>query len=356
MYARSCIAAIVTSIASCQSLISDNCSSLSLDPTMLSSMSRKGMLQHADTFLEILNQPALFGNQKDKIACEELFKELTAIEVEEIAQTSYAYWTVSTSQQVPPDARRNSVLKEIRRHYVGEGRDRVKCLAALKESLKYRKEYNINRLRSCFYRDEYESADDARLASRYKTLVTEDLERQTMVVRGCDCHFRTIVYKPPRTSNPKDSDEAFLLTQFYTAERAIATSEFNTNGREEKLAVIFNFRNYNSANSPSSTAVITLTKVLQRCYPERLGVLLIVEPPFWMRALYSIVRPFMSQATTEKFKMASGNVAIETTFHELAGNDDNLFQMLQNSDMASVDVNEYTQIPFYRRYDDVVKR
>jgi hypothetical protein len=325
-------------------------------PTKLPSQSSEAMIQHEETFLEILNQPAVFGNETDKNACEELIKELADSEMEDLAQTSYAYWTVSISQQVPPEARRNAALKEIRRHYVGEGRDRVKCLAALKESLQYRKEYSINTLRSCFYRDEHESTDETRLVGTYSTFVAQDLERQTMVVRGCDCHFRTIVYKPPRTSNPIDAHQAFILTQLYTAERAIATSEFNTKGREEKLAVVFNFQGYSSAHSPSSTTLKNLVKVLQRCYPERLGVLVTVEPPFWMRAVYNLLWPFLSKATTEKIKMASGKVAIDKAFHELAGKDEILFQMLQNSDMTSIDVNEYTQAPFYYRYDDVVKR
>lgn len=208
-------------------------------------------------------------------------------------------------------------------------------------------------LRSCFYGGKYESAEDATLAKKYKSFIVQDLERQTMVVRGSDCHFRTIVYKPPRSSNPKDADEAFLLTQLYTAERAIATSEFNTHGREEKLAVVFNCRDYNSSNSPATSTVITLTKVLQRSYPERLGIFVIVDPPFWMRALFNVVWPFMSKATTEKIKLASGKSSVEETFRALAGKDSNLFNMLANSDIASVDVNDYTQKPFYRRYDEI---
>jgi CRAL/TRIO domain len=331
------------------------------------------------TFVEIVNHPALFGNERDKIECEKLLEEFTDVEAEELARTSYAYdhWavpgdrtaattpaTAGASPHPPPAgdtasaARRNAALKEIRRHYVGEGRNRAKTLAALREAMRYRKEYRIDLLRSCFYNQQhgdeyYLSPDDASLASKYRSMIVQDLDRQRMVVRGVDCHFRTIVYKPPRTSNPKGSEEAFLLAQLYTAERAIATSEFHTKGREEKLAVVFDFGDYNSSNTPSSSTLITLTKILQRTYPERLGVLVIVDPPFSMRVLFNVVWPFISKATAEKIKLASGKTAIDAAFRELVGKDDNLFTMLASSDIASsVDVTEYTRKPLYRRYDD----
>merc|ERR1711977_780976 len=115
---------------------------------------------------------------------------------EELANVSYAYWIVNSKapERLPGGARRNSALKEIRRHYVGEGRNRDKALAALKETIAYRRQYRMNVLRSCFYDDdddiERSSPEDAEIAKRYKRFVLRDRQRQSMVVRGVDSQSR----------------------------------------------------------------------------------------------------------------------------------------------------------------------
>jgi hypothetical protein len=175
-----------------------------------------------------------------------------------------------------------------------------------------------------------------------------------MVVCGVDKrHSRTIVYKSPRTLHTEGADEAFFLTQLYTAERAIAMSEFRQNqrgdccdepSRDDKLCVIFNFRDYSSRNSPSKSILVSLIKVLQTCYPERLGVLLVLDPPFWMRALFNLVWPFLSRATAEKIDL-SGDTLSELL--EGASEGEKLHDMIHRSKAAPIDLDEYTQKPFY---------
>jgi hypothetical protein len=305
------------------------------------------MMQHLSTFLAILNDPPPFNDPNDKTSCESILRSFSKTEVEEIANTSYVYWIVSTKipEKLPQTAKENSALKEIRRHYVGEGRNATKAAVAIAAALKHRREYRIDLLRSCFYEVDYKSDMDKELSTKYKSLIFQDLERQPMVVQGTDCHGRTIVYKPPRSSNPVGADEAFFLTQLYSAERAIAVSEFQRQHKEEKLCVIFNFKNYSSFNSPSKSTLVKLVKVLQNCYPERLGILTILEPPFWMRALFNIVWPFLSRATTEKIKV-SGDVLVDLLNIE-DGSNNKLKAMIARPDTLHVDLVEYTQQPFY---------
>lgn len=303
-------------------------------------------MHRLETFLAILNDPPPFEDDNDKVACLEILKTCfdTKEESEAIACTSYAYWIVSTKapDNLPDTAKINAALKEIRRHYIGEGRVIDKAVEGIKAALEYRREYRVDILRSCFYEDNYDSNSDTQLANKYKCLIFQDLERQATVVEGVDSNDRTIVYKPLRTSNPPDADEAFLLTQLYTAERAIAQSEFT--GKKEKLCVIFNFQNYSSRNSPSKMTLVTLVKVLQTCYPERLGILTVLEPPFWMRAIFNIVWPFLSRATADKIRMSqdfSEELLQDSSSHK------KLREKIAQPQTSHVDLEEYTQRPFY---------
>jgi len=315
------------------------------------------MMQHLDTFLQILIEPPPFtgSTNDDKDACERLLKEFSSVEAEELANASYAYWLVNSKakDRLPVDSQRNSALKEIRRHYVGEGRNYAKALTVIREALGYRRKYRVNILRSCYDDNDDYKGEDADLAKKYRSFVLGDLERQSMVVRGVDSHSRTIVYKPPRTSSPKTADvnEAFLLTQIYTAERAIATNEFTSKGKEENVAVVFSCRDYDRKNSPSTSTIITLLKILQRCYPERLGVLIIIDPPFWMRAVFNMLWPLLSTASAEKIKLPSGQIAVDEEFSKVVSGNKKLRDMLASGDISSVNLTDYTQQPFYCQFE-----
>jgi hypothetical protein len=87
--------------------------------------------------------------------------------------------------------------------------------------------------------------------------------------------------------------------------------------------------------------MITLVKLLQSCYPERLGVLMVIDPPFWMRAVFNLVWPFLSTSTREKIKMSSEDL------HDLLGGDDKFEKMMGVAPNSPEDLIDYLQKPFY---------
>lgn len=320
------------------------------------------MVKDLDLFLQILNEPPPFadspegGDYDDEDACERLLTEFNNAEAEELACVSYAYWTVRSNakDRLPANAQRTSALKEIRRHYVGEGRNSNSALAVIREALEYRQTYRFNAIRSCFYDNGDDSEDSADLAPKYRRLILDDLERQPMVVRGVDDNDRVIIYKSERKTpgDTADVDEAFLLTQIYTIERALATNEFTSKGKEEKVTVVFSFLEYSRKNAPSMSIILTMLKMLQRCYPERLGVLIIAHPPFWIRGVYNMAWPFLSNSTAEKLRFPSGQIAVDDEFRNIVSGNKELGVMLANGDIASVDLTDYTQQPFYSQYEE----
>ena len=42
-------------------------------------------------------------------------------------------------------------------------------------------------------------------------------------------------------------------------------------------------------------------------FSERLGRLIVLDPPFWMRGIYHGIRPFLSQTTRDKIQMVSSS-------------------------------------------------
>lgn len=314
-------------------------------------------MKDLEVFLQILKESVPFADppEEDEEACESLLKEFSDAEADEIACVSYAYWMVRSNakSKLPTDAQRLSALKEIRRHYVGEGRIYSSALAAIREALEYRRTYRFDAIRSCFYGSDEHKGEDFDRAKKYKKLIRDDLERQTMVIRGVDDQGRVIVYKPPRTSSGDDAevDEAFLLTQIYTAERAMATNEFVSKGKIELLTVVFNFQDYSRKNTPPTSVMIKMLKLLQRCYPERLRILIIVNPPFWLRGIYNLIWPLLSTATAEKLSLPSGQAAVATEFQKIVSCNKELEAMLLSGDISSVDLTDYTQQPFHRLFE-----
>merc|ERR1712085_108643 len=115
-------------------------------------------MQHLNEFLEIVNQPPSYDNEDDRNACENLLLDICSTTtaddstmnedndnnnihsdlMEELANVSYAYWHVNRyyskrkETKLPVVAQHNSVLKEIRRHYIGEGWDSTNTKTAIK--------------------------------------------------------------------------------------------------------------------------------------------------------------------------------------------------------------------------------
>lgn len=65
-------------------------------------------------------------------------------------------------------------------------------------------------------------------------------------------------------------------------------------------------------DSKVRSQLIETINVVQDIYPETLGKILIINPPFIFHAVYAIVKPFLAQATKEKVQLLSGNEVNKT--------------------------------------------
>ena len=153
----------------------------------------------------------------------------------------------------------------------------------------------------------YDNEDDAKVADQYRAYLQEEMSKQVMVVRGKDRESHAIAIKMPRES-PETNEDAFILAQIYIAERAIAATEMLSLGEKEKVVAIFEFGTYSSSNAPPFRVLRSMAQICQRNYPERLFHLVILDPPFFLRSIYTLIHPFLSKDTNEKVIMLSSQV------------------------------------------------
>ena len=144
-----------------------------------------------------------------------------------------------------------------------------------------------------------EDEDEKEFLLRSESLIEAELTRQAMHVRGHDLDNRAILHRSYRTS-VESEQESYVLAMIYMAERAFACSEALTKGREEKIMCVFDYSGYSSSMTPALETTKTSILLLQRNYPERAKKIVVLDPPFWMRGLYSIISLFLAEVTREK--------------------------------------------------------
>jgi len=231
----------------------------------------------------------------------------SGVELEYIAQSSFAYWDACRNEEITDrdEMRHGMALREVARYFDAANEDQELVVEALKRTCKYRKEYRIDLLRSCFDDSiEYDNEKDEEIAERYRTMISKDLAKQPMVVKS-GATGRGVLEVGARCCTDKN-DERFVLTVIYMIERSIASTESLSRGTETMMDVVFDASCFSSKHAPSRTALKKLTRILQNQYPQRLNTLVVLDPPFWLSTLYSIISTFVDSRTRNKFQLARG--------------------------------------------------
>lgn len=138
-------------------------------------------------------------------------------------------------------------------------------------------------------------------------LVRADMARQYTVMRGHDNQHQSIMFKFPRVKTGATED-SYILSQVYMAERSTAATEFCSLGTQERSIAVYDFNGFDSSNAPPFQMQLNAATLLQKTFPERLGVVVMIEPPFWLRGLFNMISPFLSTTISERVKWAAGLV------------------------------------------------
>lgn len=239
-------------------------------------------------------------------------KDFTEDELECVAESSYSYWysckTGEITDQV--EMREGMALREIARYFDAAKEDPELTLKALKITCGFRQEYRIDIIRSCLDDDVmYKNKDDEELAKKYRNLISTELAIQPMLVKA-GTTGRGVLSIGPRSSSERD-DEGYILSLIYMIERAVAATESLSKGAETQMDVIIDANSVKSKFSPSRSTLKRLIHILQNHYCQRLGTLVVLDPPFWLSTLWSVISVFVDKRTRNKLQLARGDEAKE---------------------------------------------
>jgi len=278
-----------------------------------------------DAFATILSEKGDFETEDDETACRKLVNELSPEQQSTAAKSSYAYWlsTVEDDFCILLDRDELKVqfaMREARRHYIGANRDYEKALKGLQEAITYREEFKIDLIRlirKAASLDEMDLTDDDKATvRRYRGYLEKEFENQMTVSGGLDKKDRAVAIRFSR-KKPDTDMEAYLVGQVYGSERACAATEFYTLGKLEKFVAITEYADYNSSNAPPMLSLREMIVKTTCMYPERLHKMVVTDPPFWMRTLFTLLYPLLSQATKEKMVLTLGPAEKEKAVREL---------------------------------------
>jgi hypothetical protein len=134
---------------------------------------------------------------------------------------------------------------------------------------------------------------------------------QRNVVRGHDKENRAILFAFPRRSNSSNSnaavgeeEERFLDSVMYILERSNACSEFISIGKQDQTIGILDTKN---SSCPSIRTIKNTLTILQKHYPGRLKNFIILNPPYIIRGIYKMIKPFLDPITANKFIIINNN-------------------------------------------------
>eukprot|EP00339_Tiarina_fusa_P027263 CAMPEP_0117002188 /NCGR_PEP_ID=MMETSP0472-20121206/3950_1 /TAXON_ID=693140 ORGANISM="Tiarina fusus, Strain LIS" /NCGR_SAMPLE_ID=MMETSP0472 /ASSEMBLY_ACC=CAM_ASM_000603 /LENGTH=321 /DNA_ID=CAMNT_0004702471 /DNA_START=160 /DNA_END=1125 /DNA_ORIENTATION=+ len=267
------------------------------------------------TFQKCLKADGPFENDDDKAICRQMVEAMPDYLVEHAANTSYAYWYLAQNPNSTPseETKISVAMREARRHLSYMSGDYETAQKNFVESCEYRKEHKLDLLRVCFDKSFVPQPDDAKRCQEMADLVRSDMNLQYVVMRGKDRGNRAVMIKYPRIK-PGTVEEGYVMSQIYMAERSIAATEFMSLGTEERSSAIFDYNGFDSANSPPFKMQVAAATTVQKLFPERLQMLVMISPPFWLRTLLNMLTPLLSSTITQRIKHATGEEEKEAQF------------------------------------------
>lgn len=306
-----------------------------------------------DVLQEVLNSPIPYTDAEEEEKTKNLLATLSKDEVDIAAEGSYMYW-VAKHTDTPPteDQKARMATRECRRHLVGVKYEDA-CVN-IKETCKFRKEHRIGLYRACFTEGaEFENEDESQFVEKLRGMIKNDLAKQSVCVRGKDKLGHALLVMRSRTSKDTN-DEEFVETLVYIMERAIAATEYISRGKQEKILVVLDFGTFSRALSPPMSGIKQIASILQTKYSERLKNLVIIDPPFWMRTIYGILKPFLDPHTKAKFIVATGNKKkLEVISAHIEPEQAAPWLMPDGKLEEEVDLDRFMKvIPFHCLYDD----
>ena len=297
----------------------------------------------------------------------QMVAELTDVEKEKAARSSYRYFIAALKgdSNVHNAARDHCAKRMARRHLVADDGNMTVALRKMKETIKYREDMEVDIIRHCFYVKHsrgWEELESLRLSAKKGTTLEgveksldyhrkgleKELSEGKLFIRGRTKFNNPLYVVLTHRFVSGFSKEWYMKYNIYTLERAIAIVEKATDGKIEKVAVAFDFGQYNAKMRPP----LGLSKNLQFClrdhYPERVEKVILIDTPFIFRAFWSLIKPFIDPNTKEKVVFVTGSEQKKEIVGNLVDQENAMPFMLPGGKLESdIDIDNYLhQTPF----------
>ena len=223
----------------------------------------------------------------------------------------------------------------------------------LRQTLAWRKEFQVDRIKHCTDKDKGDE--------EFSKIMAHETETGKMYVRGYDRDGRALLYM--RGDREQTHDAVNNMRHLvWNIEKAIACTKRKSQvlGKSavglEKIIVIQDFTHFSLTKAPPlSVSTQTLT-ILQSHYPERFHTFYCFNAPFVFKAFWTIVKPFVSQATKESIVFVS-SAADMAKFHQRFDSRDSLEQVTGGTavdKLAAWDADAYVSLPLDVAFDESV--
>ncbi len=233
-----------------------------------------------------------------------IMQSLSESEIEAAARASYDYFRNADKNSADKHNRNMCAMKMIRRHLVAEKGDIDLAEKKIKNTLAFREEMNIDAMRQCFYKLNYEESDEL---AEIRKGIDKELKDGKHIVRGHDLNSHAFFIIFPRRYTSFDHDW-YLKGKLYSLERALAYTERISGGTVEKINVVFDYENYKAdKHEPPLSLIKELMFCLRDHYPERMQHMFFVNAPFKFRAFWALLKPFIDPVTKRKIQFVSGS-------------------------------------------------
>jgi len=291
-----------------------------------------------------------FTDKKEEKLCRKIIESLTAEELEEAGNTSFAYFI---SKEKNNSHRAIIAFRLARKHLLAEQLDLERAKLSLKNALKFRKERRVNDIRLAFHQPSDITPENKKLYKSFRKQLTSELSKQEAFVRGFDYQNRAIIVKKERTKTDAD-EESYVNTSLYMTERAIACTEYASRGKHDQVIVIEDYANYYQSNFPAISLMKESLGIIERNYPDAFAQIFLLDVPFYFRGIWYVLKPFLNPATVHRVQFVTGEQQKKDLLSPLISKDQAMPLIRPDGKLtSSVDMSLFLNGPFYCDYENI---
>lgn len=237
------------------------------------------------------------------------------------------------------------------RHYRAEKGDIDKAISAIKHTLKWRNEFQVDKIVAALEDDAKGISNENNDGEDFAAILRKENETGKIYVRGYDKDGRALMYMRPGRENTlhENNNMRHLVFQI---EKAVACSEKNGHG---KICLVIDYDGFSMSNTPSMSASKRTLQILQQHFCERMYRVYICNPPFVFRSFYAMIKPFVDPVTKQKVCWCVGKKGFDQLVDEVGGPEKAAMQLEKccggSDSVRDFDSVEYNNLPLSECFD-----